>query len=97
MAGVKVMRYRQAEGVTAERSGERVVILDAAGATLITLNGTGAVVWSCLEEPCDERAIVTNLREMYPDVDTEQLRADVSAFIAELREADLIVACDADG
>ena len=90
-------RYRQAPGTTAERSGERVVVLDAEGRTITTLNPTGATVWATLESASDVDALATALQQPHPDVDREVLRRDATAFVGELLEVGLIVTVDAAG
>ncbi len=87
------MRYSPADGVTAERSGERMVVLDAAGKELITLSPVGALVWSQL--PADFSAILEELSEQFAEVAESTLTADLEAFLTELDEAGLVVATDA--
>ena len=89
------MNYWHAEGVTAERSADRVVVLDAEGATLSTLSPVGALVWELL--PADAATVVERLRETFPAVEPAVLTADAEAFLSALREAGLIVDIDAEG
>lgn len=91
------MRYQQASGVTAEPSGERLVLLDADGETLTTLNPTGALVWAALREPADLDGVVANLAAVFDDVDGDVLRADAGAFLEQLRDTGLVVDADARG
>lgn len=56
---------------------------------VITLNETGAFLWSNLENDCTEEALVEALLKEYA-VDRETATADVKDFIAKLSEADLL-------
>ena len=89
-------RYRQAPGTTAEQSGERVVVLDAGGQTITTLNPTGAAVWGTLASPASVEDLAAALQAQHPDVDRQDLRRDAAAFVAQLLEAELIVVVDAE-
>lgn len=92
-----MQRFRRVEGVTSESSGARVVILDADGETLTTLNPSGAVAWEALDEARSLDEIVERLQREYPDVADDVLHEDGRRFVAELRSAGLIVVADAAG
>ncbi len=87
------MTFARCDGVSAERSGERVVVLDASGEVLRTLNPVGALVWERLPARRDE--IVDDLASRFPDVQRTLLTADVDRFIEELRSRDLVRRIDA--
>lgn len=87
------MHYSTAEGVTAERSGLRMVVLDPEGKVLTTLSPVGALVWSRL--PADFATVLANLTDTFVDVDTSILTEDLRAFFAELGDVGLVVATDA--
>lgn len=91
------MRFARVDGVTSEWSGERIVVLDAAGETMITLSPVGALIWDQLAAPADLSHLVAQLHERFPEVDRSLLLADAERFLAELRAADLIVETDAAG
>ncbi|MHB0999052.1 MAG: PqqD family protein [Armatimonadota bacterium] len=65
--------------------GQRVVDFNG----LISLNDTGKFIWECLKEDSTEESLVTALMEEY-DVDIEQARQDVSAYIEELQRLSVI-------
>ncbi|MBQ9518560.1 MAG: PqqD family protein [Firmicutes bacterium] len=56
---------------------------------VITLNEVGAFLWKVLEQPCDKAALLEKLTAEY-DVDTKTAEEDIDAFLAKLREADLL-------
>lgn len=92
-----MQRFERGDGVTSESSGSRVVILDAAGETLTTLNPTGAVVWDAFSEPRSLDEVMARLQREYPEVDPDVLRDDGARFVGDLRSAGLIVVADAAG
>lgn len=57
---------------------------------MITLNETGAFLWKKLSESdVDEKSLVDSLLNEY-DVSRELAQKDVSAFVARLRDAQLL-------
>jgi hypothetical protein len=59
------------------------------------LNTVGSLVWQNLPPVCsDLESLCARLRESYPDVLPEVLRADVAALLAELLESELVVAAE---
>ncbi|MEM9607931.1 MAG: PqqD family peptide modification chaperone [Actinomycetota bacterium] len=84
------MPYRQAEGVTSERTDERVVVLDAAGTTMTTLNPTGAVLWGAIDGARGVEELTDVLVAEFPSVDRSVLQADVRTFVDELLADGLI-------
>lgn len=82
--------YRRADDVIFERAGDRVVLLDSAGAELITLNAVGSIVWEALQEPASTDVLADQLSERFADVPRDQLRSDVERFVAQLEEAELV-------
>lgn len=56
---------------------------------LLTINETGAAIWDALPEAENEEAIVERLYEAF-DVERDVLSQDVHAFVAKLRELDII-------
>ena len=57
---------------------------------MIKLNSTAAFIWKCLESETTEEELVKKLTEQY-DVSEEQAKADVSALLARIREAGILV------
>ncbi len=56
---------------------------------MINLNEAGAFLWQLLENDTTEDAIVKAMLEQY-DVDEATAKADVTNFVAQLKDADLI-------
>jgi len=56
---------------------------------IMSLNGAGAFLWNILREGADVQELVTKLMQEY-DVDGKTAAKDVDAFLAQLREKDLI-------
>ena len=69
--------------------GEEAVVMNLAGARVLGLNPTGALVWSLLEE-CDEQGLAKAVAERFA-VDAEAAREDVREFLQLLRERGLVV------
>lgn len=86
------VRYRRAEDMTWDDAGERAVILDAQGSTLITLNPVGTILWHELAEPRDAQGLIDHLSGAFPEVDLGQIRHDVEGFVDSLLAEGLLVA-----
>lgn len=84
------MTYRRSSKVSYEVAGERAVILDAAGRELITLNPVGTLVWCELDGVRGADELVACLTGRFTGVTPEQLRADVSEFLRELDDLELV-------
>lgn len=56
---------------------------------LLTVNVTGAAIWDALPDAENEEAIVDRLYETF-DAERDVLRKDVDAFLAQLRELDIL-------
>lgn len=56
---------------------------------LLTVNETGAAIWDALPDAENEEAIVDRLYEAF-DAERDVLRKDVDAFLAQLRELDIL-------
>ena len=69
--------------------GDEAVIMNLAGARVLGLNSTGALVWSRLEE-LDERGLAEAIAERFA-IDADAARDDVQAFLDLLRERGLVV------
>lgn len=88
------MAYRRADGVTFEVSGERALLLDAAGATLTTLNPAGTAIWRALDGHRGVDDLTAELADAHPDVPVGVLRADVEEFLEVLAADELIESID---
>ncbi|MGD8896826.1 MAG: PqqD family protein [Acidobacteriota bacterium] len=69
--------------------GDEAVVMNLAGARVLGLNPTGALVWSLLEER-DEQGLAEAVSERFA-VDADAAREDVQAFLGLLRERGLVV------
>ncbi len=85
------MPVRRAPGVTYEMSGDRAVILDAAGSVMTTLNEVGTVIWRELDGARDSATLAGDLAPKFDGVDVETLESDIEDFAASLMEAGLAV------
>lgn len=56
---------------------------------MIKLNSTGSKIWSRIEAGDNETVIADSLANEY-DIDPEQALADVTAFIARMREIGIV-------
>ena len=56
---------------------------------LLTVNETGAAIWDALPDAENEEAIVDWLYETF-DAERDVLQKDVDAFLAQLRELDIL-------
>ena len=69
--------------------GDEAVIMNLAGARVLGLNPTGALVWSLLDEK-DESEIAAAVAERF-EIDAETAGRDVREFVALLRDRGLVV------
>ena len=56
---------------------------------LITLNETALDIWKLLPDAADEKEVTDRMLDIY-DIDRPTLEADVKAFFAQLKNADII-------
>jgi hypothetical protein len=83
-----ILALRRSPETAWQMIGEEAVVMNLAGARVLGLNPTGALVWSLLEER-DERGLAEAVAERFA-VDPESARADVRAFLDLLRERGLV-------
>ena len=84
------MAIRRRAGVSYEPSGDTVVILDADGTVMTTLNPVGAVIWKALDGERDAAALAMGLVSRFDDVAVDELEADIVAFVESLVEVKLV-------
>lgn len=77
--------------VVSEMSGDRAILLDAAGVELITLNPVGSLIWNSIDGVVSADGLTSVLTAHFPDVSPVQLRTDVDEFIEQLLAAGLVV------
>lgn len=66
-----------------------VVALDLHSKTYLAINQTGAVLWPELVQGTTEEQLVQKLEDAF-GVSAEQARADISAFVGQLRARNLL-------
>jgi hypothetical protein len=67
----------------------KALVIDPAGAELVTLNRLGTLVWQALDGQRDAEELAAELAGQVPGVERSQLEGDVRAFIAELERLGL--------
>lgn len=79
--------------VLREIAGTYILVPVGAAATkiqgMISLNGSGVLLWKRLQEECSEAELVDALLAEY-DVDRATAVADVREFLQKMRDADLL-------
>jgi hypothetical protein len=81
----------RAKGVAYEVVDGKAVLVDPVGLELVTLNEVGTLVWEALPEHGDADSLAENLLSRLEGVSAEELRADIGAFLHELRDLGLVV------
>ena len=79
---------RCSEPLSAE-VGEEIVVFSAERGSYHAFGASGSRIWELLEEPTTVSALCVTLRSEY-DVDEERCFEDVTSFLEELRQAELI-------
>ena len=77
--------------VVHDRVGDRVVLIDAQGQELITLNPVGALVWQAMDGNRDIAAIAAMVHGAVDGGELDVVNRDVQAFIRELVAEGLVV------
>jgi Coenzyme PQQ synthesis protein D (PqqD) len=77
-----VLEWRNVEG--------EIVALDLRSQLYLSVNRTGAALWTMLVTGSDRSALTTRLVETYA-LPPEQAAADVDSFLGELADQDLLV------
>ena len=67
----------------------QVIALDLRASEYLALNATGTAVWAALANGAERRALVERLVERF-DVDEASATRDLDAFLASLRERELL-------
>ncbi len=81
---------RRAESVTYDIVDGRAILVDPQGAELLTLNPVGTMVWEALDDQRDVADLAEHLVAHLDGVDLDEAHADVTRFLAELRELGLV-------
>ena len=69
--------------------GDEVVALDVTESTYLAVSAVGAAMWPHLAEGTDVESLVRVVTGGF-EVDEETARRDIGAFLAQLRERDLL-------
>jgi hypothetical protein len=80
---------RVAEGVAATLVDDEVLVLNESTGSSILLNGTGSIVWQCLDGESSVAEICTDLTDLFR-VPLEQVAADVIRMVLQLGYLGLI-------
>lgn len=56
---------------------------------MITVSGSGRLLWECLAKGCEREDLVTALLDVY-DVERPVVEADVDRFLSKMKEANLL-------
>ncbi len=84
------MATQRREGVNYEPSGDTVVILNADGTVMTTLNPVGAVIWSALDGRRDAAQLARDLVDQFDGVEENTLLTDITEFIESLTASGLV-------
>ena len=76
-----VVEWREVEG--------EIVALDLRSQTYLGINRTGAAIWPALIAGAERAALIAELTEKFR-VSEDQAAADLDAFLAQLRDQDLL-------
>lgn len=87
MARTGPLRLKQ--GVEWQPVDDEVVVLDLNASVYLAVNDTGAVLWPLVAEGTTEHQLVEELTSRFP-VDEDDARADVAAFVDQLRSLTLV-------
>ena len=68
---------------------DEIVALDLGSSSYLSVNNTGAVLWPLVAAGTTEAAMVAELTARF-DVDAEQARVDVEAFVEQLESLTLV-------
>lgn len=82
--------FRRAEGIHERRVDGECFLADVEGARIHHLNPIGSAIWHMLEVPASIDDLVATLQEAFPEMESKQLRADVSAFVNRIAERGLL-------
>ncbi len=82
--------FAHANGLTWDRVDDRIVVLDADGSSMITLNPVASLLWPALQPRATAEALVHMLQRNFEGVPQDQLQRDVDTFLEELLGEGLI-------
>lgn len=91
------MLVERSPGTASEAVGDRSLIVDPDGRSVVTLSPTGSIVWEAIDGERDLDALARALADRTTGSTFDQARRDVAAFVSELLEAGLVRRRDAPG
>lgn len=80
---------RQADGLFTASLGEELLMMSISQNKYFNLNEIGTVIWQLLEQPRTIEQLIDALTAQF-DVSRETAQAELTTFIAALRERELI-------
>ncbi len=89
-------KYRRSDDVAWREVGGEAVLVRPKSSVYIVLNDLGSRIWKALEEPCTTPQLVRVFVEEY-EVAPADLEKDVSAFLVDLDERELVVRLEGEG
>ena len=72
-------------------SGQRVVVFHQETHDSIVLNPTGSWLWNRLERPSPQDELIEALQKEHPEVEPQNIKSDVEAYIEELLKNGIVV------
>lgn len=85
---------RTADSVRETINQDGAVLLDIKQGICFSMNPVGAKIWEMLKRECPLDQIATSLEQEF-HVPRTQIDTDIADFVAELRQRNLILGCDA--
>ena len=82
--------YQRHPQVDLSQSGQRHVLYHRELQKAIVLNPTGSLLWTYLEKPADQSALLSYLKSTFPDVAQSTLEEDLTAYLQELVEQQVL-------
>jgi hypothetical protein len=82
-------RIQRVDNTPAAYMGDSLLMMSVEKGQYFSLNGVGTRIWELLENPTTEAALVVQLAAEY-DVTAEVCAAQVEAFLAALRQRELL-------
>jgi hypothetical protein len=87
----KPRKYCRSQSVDEQRVGERCVLYHRESGKAIVLNPTGSLIWTSLISLSTPSDLAEQLQATFPSLKSEQAFLDVSTFISDLQEHDLVL------
>ena len=84
--------YRRSPDVEESNVGERAVLYHCTLRKALVINPTGSHLWGQLDKPSTLGALAQALRRQFPSLSDQQARADVTRFLDDLVEHQMVMA-----